>query len=158
FLKREKQPLNTVYPGEDGFARCWQRAMQLADGSLDPADTFYPDTWQRAILPQRVVQRQYYFKASRICRGVALSRTQRAAAWPVFEEMRMQLHQAGLVTSEDAVYLVMDMLKEGAVVRPYRAAVVDEAQDFGVESLQLVRALVAEDADDLMIVGDGHQR
>lgn len=158
FLKREKQPLNIVYPGEEGFERCWQRAMQLADGSLDLADSFYQDEWQRVILPQRVMSQQEYFKASRVGRGVALSRKQRAAIWPVFEEMRMQLHQAGLVASEDAVYLAMDMLKEGAVVRPYRAAVVDEAQDFGTESLQLVRSLVAEGTDDLMIVGDGHQR
>lgn len=158
FLKREKQALNIVYPGDEGFDRCWQRAMQLADGALELADSFYQDEWQRVILPQRVMSQQDYFKASRVGRGVALSRKQRMAIWPVFEEMRMQLHQAGLVTSEDAVYLAMDLLKEGAVVRPYRAAVVDEAQDFGTEALQLIRELVPESDNDLMIVGDGHQR
>ena len=158
FLKREKQPLNIVYPGNEGFDRCWQRAMQMTDGSLDLADSFYQDEWQRVILPQRVMSQQDYFKASRVGRGVALSRKQRMAIWPVFEEMRMQLHQAGLATSEDAVYLAMDMLKEGAAVRPYRAAVIDEAQDFGTEALQLIRALVPESENDLMIVGDGHQR
>ena len=158
FLKREQQPASIVYPGKDEFERCWQRGMQLADGSLELPETFYREEWQRVILPQRVMNERGYFKASRIGRGVPLSRRQRATIWPVFEEVRFQLHQAGLMTSEDAVFQVLDMLEQGAVVRPYRAAIIDEAQDFGMEALKLVRGLVPEDKNDLMIVGDGHQR
>ncbi|MBI2943582.1 MAG: AAA family ATPase [Candidatus Wallbacteria bacterium] len=40
----------------------------------------------------------------------------------------------------------------------YRAAVVDETQDFGPEELRLVRALVPKGPDDLFLVGDAHQR
>ncbi|MEC8860272.1 MAG: UvrD-helicase domain-containing protein [Pseudomonadota bacterium] len=159
FLKREKHPANIVYSGMDLYERCWSRAMQLADPELTLPDTFYEEEWQRVVLPQRIITRQDYFKASRIGRGVALSRKQRAMLWPVFEEMRLQLHQAGAMCSEDAVYTVLDMLDDGTAVRPYRAAVVDEAQDFGAESLRLIRALVPDGKqDDLMVVGDGHQR
>lgn len=158
FLKRNNQPANIVYPGQDAFEKCWQRGIQLADASLGLADTFYLEEWERVVLPQRVMSQQEYFKASRIGRGVPLSRRQRAQIWPVFEEVRLQLHQAGLTTSVDAVFNVLDMLNEGAVVRPYRAAIIDEAQDFGTEALELVRGLVLKDKNDLMIVGDAHQR
>lgn len=158
FLKREKHPANIVYPGMEQYDRCWSRAMQLADSELSLPDSFYEEEWQRVVLQQRIVTRQDYFKASRVGRGVALSRKQRAMLWPVFEEMRLQLHQSGAMCSQDAVYTVLDMLNDGTVVRPYRAAVIDEAQDFGAESLKLIRALVNEEQDDLMIVGDGHQR
>lgn len=158
FLKRENQPANIVYPGQDSFEKCWSRGIELADVSLSLPDSFYREEWNRIILPQRVTSQREYFKASRIGRGVPLSRKQRAGIWPVFEEVRLQMHQAGLMASEDAVFTALDMLNDGAVVRPYRAAIVDEAQDFGSESLKLVRALVREGQDDLMIVGDGHQR
>src|SRR5947199_10394043 len=41
---------------------------------------------------------------------------------------------------------------------PYRAAVVDEAQDLHVEEWKLIRRLVPPGPNDLFIVGDAHQR
>jgi superfamily I DNA/RNA helicase len=41
---------------------------------------------------------------------------------------------------------------------PYRAVVVDEAQDFHDEEWRLIRTLVSEEPNDLFIVGDAHQR
>ncbi len=41
---------------------------------------------------------------------------------------------------------------------PYAHAVVDETQDFGPQALKLIRALVPQGPNDLMFVGDGHQR
>lgn len=158
FLKRERNTVSIVYPGQPGWQRCWDEAMALADTSLGLPETFYAEEFERVVLPQRITTQRGYFKARRAGRGVALTRSQRASIWPVFEEMRFQLHQKGLVTNQDATFLALDLLEQGATVRPYRAAVVDEAQDFGAETLQLVRALVAPAADDLMIVGDGHQR
>lgn len=158
FLKREKYAIQITYPGMPDFDQCWKRAIQLADSSLDLPESFYMEEWRQVILPQRVQSRQDYFRARRVGRGVPLTRKQRAGIWPVFEEMRLQLHQKKLMTVEDGVYAVLDMLKEGAVARPYHAAVVDEAQDLGTEALMLVRKLVTERKNDLMIVGDGHQR
>jgi superfamily I DNA/RNA helicase len=158
FLKREQQGVNIVYAGQANFDACWDRAMQLASSELSLPDTFYQEEWRLVVLPQRVMNQREYFKASRVGRGVPLSRKQRTLIWPVFEEMRLQLHQKGLTSSEDATHLTLDLLQSGAVARPYRAAVVDEAQDFGSEALSLVRSLVPEEKNDLMIVGDGHQR
>ncbi len=53
------------------------------------------------------------FTASRIGRGVALNRRQRADIWPVFEEMREQLARGGFVTAEDAVHYALELLNQG---------------------------------------------
>ncbi len=41
---------------------------------------------------------------------------------------------------------------------PYKAVVVDEAQDFQPDEWKLVRSIVPEGKNDLFIVGDAHQR
>jgi len=41
---------------------------------------------------------------------------------------------------------------------PYRAVIVDEAQDMSAEAFRLVRALVPPGENDVFIVGDAHQR
>jgi superfamily I DNA/RNA helicase len=41
---------------------------------------------------------------------------------------------------------------------PYSAIVVDETQDFGLQALRLLRALIEPGKNDLFFVGDGHQR
>src|SRR5947199_10632194 len=46
---------------------------------------------------------------------------------------------------------------EGAA-RPYRAALIDEAQDLHPEQWRLLRALIPPGANDLFLVGDAHQR
>jgi superfamily I DNA/RNA helicase len=74
--------------------------------------------------------------------------------WKVIEAFRAAL--AGRVLWSDVHRLAREHLaKEGA---PYRAAVVDEAQDMSGEQLRLLRALVAPGPDDLFLVGDAHQR
>lgn len=158
FLTRQGQPARIVYPGQDTLEKCWDRAMQLADGSLGLSEAFIFEEWQQVVLPQRVIDKAQYFKADRKGRGTPLTRKQRAQLWPVFEEARLQLHQAGLLTSEDAMYLAMDLLNSGEAKKQFQAAIVDEAQDLGPEALRLIRALVPEGSNDLMIVGDGHQR
>lgn len=158
FMKRERQDVRMVWPGQPAFDRCWDLAMTQADAKLDLPESFYREEWQRVILPNRIRNRKEYFAVSRTGRGTPLSRRQRANIWPVFEEARLQLHQAGLVTAEDAMFAAKDLLASGAVTRRYRCVVVDEAQDFGPEAMQLLRALVAEAPNDIMIVGDAHQR
>lgn len=158
FLTQQGQPSRIVYPGQGAWDACWDRAMQLADGSLGLTDSFIRDEWQQIVLPQRVTDKAGYFAADRKGRGTPLTRRQRASLWPVFEEARLQFHQARLLTTEDAMYLAMDLLQSGEAKRQFRMAVVDEAQDLGPEALRLIRALVPEGVNDLMIVGDGHQR
>ncbi len=159
FLKRNHYPHRIVYPDRDkDYDTIWKLALQLTPGEPGLPDTFYKEEWERIILPQRVMTKTDYFKASRKGRGVALSRKQRADIWPVFEELRTQLHQKGLRTFEDATLDAVEILNSKEISLPYRSIIVDEAQDMGPEALTLIRQIVQEVANDIFIVGDGHQR
>lgn len=160
FVKRNGYQSSIIYPGgrDKQYENCWAQAMALVPGELGLPDSFYQEEWQRIILTQQVRSRQEYFTASRIGRGVALNRRQRADIWPVFEEMREQLARGGFVTAEDAVHHALELLKQGDDKRSYHAVVVDEGQDFAAEALSLLRALVPEQTNDMFIVGDAHQR
>lgn len=165
FLKKQKYPSDIVYldsnryGSRDGeYKTIWREALQLSEASLGLPDSFYKEEWERVVLPQRVTTKMEYFKASRTGRGVALSRKQRADIWPVFEEVRARLQRQGLRTFEDATLDAAEILTSSKVYLPYRSVVVDEAQDMGPEALTLIRQLVPEQADDIFVVGDGHQR
>jgi len=158
FLKRRDYPHQIVYEGQQAYDECWETALQMTPAELSFSDSFYREEWKDIILPQQVLDKAGYFKATRTGRGVPLTRKQRALIWPVFEEMRIQLHQRGRRTIEDATLDAMDLLAREDTLPPYRSLVVDEAQDMGLEVMNLFRHLVPEEKDDLFIVGDAHQR
>lgn len=89
-----------------------------------------------------------------------LSREQRRVAWPVFKSFRRGLKKRNLMTFEGAIHEARLVVEQGNF-RRYSHVLVDEAQDFSLEALRLVRALSpVEDGsvNSLSIVGDGHQR
>jgi superfamily I DNA/RNA helicase len=60
---------------------------------------------------------------------------------------------------DDAYREVAEILTTDRGARAnYSAIVVDETQDFGPQALRLLRALIPAGANDLLFVGDGHQR
>lgn len=157
FLKTRNYANKIV--GENQIREIWDLAL----GSIKPSepdlpDSFYKEEWERIILPHRILGRDEYLKIPRTGRGVALSRKQRAALWPVFDEMRSQMQQLGLRTYQDASLDALEIIRTSETRLPYRSVVVDEAQDMGPEALSLIRHLAVEDEDDLFLVGDGHQR
>ena len=120
--------------------------------------SFFTEEWTRVILPKRINSRQEYLKVSRVGRGVALSRPQRAAIWEYFDEMRSKLQRKGWRTWQDAMLDAKDLIVDQKAHLPYQHVVVDESQDMGQEALQLIRSLVPESKNDLFLVGDGNQR
>ena len=155
FLKRQKYPQNIVYSQDERMAGIWDKAFAI---SSDFAESFYKEEWERVILPQRIQSVDEYKRAKRAGRGVALSRKQRIDIWPVFEEVRAQMHRAGLRTFEDATLDAVELVKDNSTSLPYRSVIVDESQDMGTHALTLLRALVPKNPDDMFLVGDGHQR
>ena len=89
-----------------------------------------------------------------------ISRKQRKVLWRLFIQFKQELSKRNLLTVEGTIHharLAVDQHKfEG-----FRHVLVDELQDFGLESLRLIAALspIAEElSDPLCVVGDGHQR
>ena len=136
----------------------WEDALTLGSG-MGFARSFYRDEWELVVQPQGCESWEDDKKASRSGRGVRMSRAQRKAAWPVFEEYRHLLEKRGFREPEDALRDATAMLRQGKVRLELRSILVDEAQDMSTNAFALLRAaLGVERANDLFIVGDGHQR
>lgn len=156
FLKSQKYPHEIVYAQDKRMERLWNLAFGLMSSQFP--ESFFKEEWQRVILPQRIHSLDEYKSAKRTGRGVPLDRKQRIEIWAIFEEMRAQMHNAGLRAFEDATLDAADILKQRDVRLPYRSIIVDEAQDMGPQALTLLRAMLPEDKNDMFLVGDGHQR
>lgn len=99
-----------------------------------------------------------YVATPRTGRGIRLSRPQRAAIWRVVERFRTLTQAEGLYTYTDILHIARQWLESHPGIVVFRAAVVDEAQDFHPEAFRLLRALVPPGDNDLFITGDAHQR
>lgn len=137
----------------------WQFALATKDTTLDLSDAFYEQELEQVILAQGITTLDQYRTARRTGRGVLLSRSERDAVWPVFEEYRGQLASRKLKEVDDAYREVAEIIvTEGQAGLPYVSIIADETQDFGPQALTLLRAMVAPGQNDLFFVGDGHQR
>jgi superfamily I DNA/RNA helicase/mRNA-degrading endonuclease RelE of RelBE toxin-antitoxin system len=160
FLRKQNYQHTIVYEGtSQRYQQMWKQSLAARPSEPALSESFYREEWERVILTQRVLTRDDYFRASRTGRGIALNRRQRAAIWPVFEELRFQMNREGLRTFEDATLDALELIDErGSPELPYRSVIVDEAQDMGPQALRLLRKITREQMDDMFLVGDGHQR
>ncbi|TKB47997.1 DNA helicase [Ferrimonas sediminicola] len=157
-LKRYDYQLQVVYENDDHRRDCWDKAMALRPEELSFPDSFYEEEWRLVVQAQQLRDRPDYLKASRVGRGTRLSRVERAKVWPVFEQYRNLMAMAQLRDFQDAMHDGIKLFQKGPLTLPYKHAVVDEGQDIGSAAFQLLRTVIPEGANDLFIVGDGHQR
>ena len=157
FLRRHKYEHTIIFSRSQGeAAEAWSRAMALQDSKLALPSAFYQEELERVVLAQGITTRDEYRQAKRIGRGTILTRGKRDAIWPVFEEYRAQLASRKLKEVDDAYRDAVALLqgKQGQ----FSSIIVDETQDFGPQALRLLRAMVPRGINDLLFVGDGHQR
>jgi hypothetical protein len=160
FMRARKLEHRIVYDRkQDGALQAWQVALATKDASLDLSDGFYSDELEQVVLAQGITTLDQYRTARRVGRGVILSRSKRDAAWPVFEEYRGQLAFRKLKEVDDAYREIAEMIAADQEAElGYAAIVIDETQDFGPQALKLLRAMIQKGPNDLLFVGDGHQR
>lgn len=141
-------------------ASLWKKALDMMPSELGFDETFYREEWERIIQPQEVASLNDYFKVSRVGRGVRLSRKMRKEIWPVFEEYRVLLNENGFKEGDDAMRDARQLLEGKGAILPYRAIIVDEAQDMGPQAFRLIRQMISKEGvkNDIFIVGDAHQR
>jgi hypothetical protein len=136
----------------------WARALTRIPDNVDYPEAFYRAEFERVVLPQGCESAEDYMVASRIGRGVQVSRLQRKALWPVFAEYRAQLRTANFREFEEAYRDALVLLKKEGTLLGIRAIVADETQDMSAAALSLLRAAVPVEANDVFVVGDAHQR
>jgi superfamily I DNA/RNA helicase len=135
--------------------------MLVASDAFGLSQSFYEQEWEHVIQANGIGKEADYLRAPRIGRGQRLSRKQRQAIWPVFEENRAILNRHQTREFVDATRDARVLLESRGTHAEYRAVIVDEAQDISAEAFRLLRQIVppvAGRANDLFIVGDAHQR
>lgn len=157
FLEKQGFPLKLTYE-DSSHVNLWEKALELTATNFDFSPEFIRGEWDNVIQAQGIEKCESYLTASRVGRGRRLTRQERKQLWPVFEEYRALLTERGLSEPADAFRAATKLIVDRNIVFPYRAALVDEAQDFGNEAFRLVRAIVPAVENDLFIVGDAHQR
>jgi len=135
---------------------CWSAALK-GGTALDWTRGDYEEEWRGIVQFHGVSSRDEYLKASRAGSKKKLKRVERAKIWEGLATFRTELDRRGLMDWPDVVRKVRQHLQESNET-PYRAVVVDEAQDIDAEQWRLLRALAPEEDNSLFITGDAHQR
>ena len=156
FLKKHGYDHAIVY--DDRTQDLWETALTLKPDTPVLPDEFYRQEWAQVIQPQEITSFVQYAKAKRTGRGIRLNRKERKDIWQVFEEYQMLLAEKNYREPADAMRDARQLIEKENIVLPYVSIIVDEAQDMGMQAFKLLRSMVPESANDLLIVGDAHQR
>jgi superfamily I DNA/RNA helicase len=160
FLKSQGYDYRIEYwdtPGSP-LPALWDSALGEKPSEAGLPRPFFREEWDFVVQPAGCASYDDYRDAPRVGRGVRLSRQQRKAIWPAFEEYRNRLEARRAREPLDAMRDAVALLNKLKGRSRYRAVVVDEAQDMSTTAFRVLRGLVSEEPNDMFIVGDGHQR
>ena len=164
FLKRAGYEKKIVYFDDEGkLEEAWERAYNAFGEGLGLSLDFLKDEWRQIVQANALSTLAEYLRAQRTGRGTPIDRKTKERVWAVFAAYRAKLDQEGWSEPDDAYRDARAILREKPTLLPYRAVVVDEAQDLGAEALKLIAAIAPKSGDKpaengLFIVGDAHQR
>lgn len=139
--------------------KLWSQAMDAALNSEFSSD-FLREEWEKVIQYHDVTDFSQYAALPRPGRQGRLSRIQRKAIWPVFEEYRTLLNENQIWEPADMFRAARSILTAENLNAGFKHIIVDEIQDFHPQAFRLLRAMIPADQfprNDLFLVGDGHQ-
>lgn len=144
---------------EDDAMEYWREAVGAATAPLPyPDPEFYAAEFEDVILAQGIQDLTTYLVAKRLGRKGQLPRTAREPVWQVIERFQILCDRSGRMTYSMIVAKAASYLDQHKSPTPYRAVVVDEAQDMTAADWRLIRHLAPAGSNDLFLVGDAHQR
>ncbi|OZM56889.1 hypothetical protein CIB95_08955 [Lottiidibacillus patelloidae] len=153
-LNRYRIYFNTV--NEDNIEMAWREAYTSEELGFDLS--FYKEEWEEVVQQHGINNVNDYLRIPRVGRGTRVSRLQRSQIWKVLEHYRNYLDQHQIKEWIDVVRDARKVIEQTNSIFPYKAIIVDEAQDLHQEDYKLMRMIVPEGDNDLFIVGDAHQR
>ncbi len=155
FMKDQGLRFDIAY-GED-LDTCWEKAyLESGEGEFDVG--FLRQEWEQVVQANGIETQAEYLQVPRTGRGRTLTRPQRGRVWKIFARYLGVLDERGQQEWLQAIRATRRFLETKKPTLPYRAVVVDEAQDFHAEEWKLLRALVPAGPNDLFLVVDAHQR
>jgi UvrD/REP helicase N-terminal domain len=155
YLREQGRKFEIASPSE--LDSCWNEAIR-ASGEREFDAGFLRQEWEQVVQAHVIRDAADYYKVPRVGRGRTLARPQRQKVWKVFEQFTLALLRRGKSEWGSVIADARSLLELKEPALPYKAVVVDEAQDFHDQEWRLIRAIVPGGPDDMFIVGDAHQR
>ncbi len=118
---------------------------------------FLRSEWAEVVDAWQLESWEAYRDVKRLGRKTRLPEAQRAKLWTMFDYVRSQLNERGLITYAGLFSRLAAELNQTKQL-PFDFAVVDEAQDVGIPQLRFLAALGAAQPNGLFFAGDLGQR
>ncbi|MBM1170204.1 UvrD-helicase domain-containing protein [Microvirga arabica] len=163
FLRRQGYQREILYGEAPRLQDAWDAAFRAHGKDIGLTLEFLRDEWRQVVQANGISDLPGYLRVQRTGRGTSIDRKTKEKVWAVFAAYRARLDEEELSEAEDAYRHAREILRAKPALLPYRAIVVDEAQDLGAEAFRLI-AEIAPKADgvagphSMFIVGDAHQR
>ncbi|WP_124727045.1 3'-5' exonuclease [Staphylospora marina] len=143
--------------GNEEREALWKQAGDALGLEADEI-SFIRAEYERFILPEYIEDKETYLRVMRKGRKKKLTQEQREKVWDVVQFVESQKKEKGWYDYPDILRIARRWAEAHPGTVTYRAAVIDEAQDFTEDAFCLIRALVPKNRNDLFIVGDPLQR
>ena len=157
FLKEHGESKKVAYLSDQKIKERWINA--LGDSVEKYNWKFLRDEWREIIQANRILELEEYLRVSRIGRGTSINRKERCALWKIFKRYSEELEDDNLLEPEEAYHVACKIIEIQSPKQRYCSFLLDEAQDFSAPAFRLLSRLAGNlDANNLFIVGDGHQR
>ncbi|MFJ3520305.1 MULTISPECIES: UvrD-helicase domain-containing protein [unclassified Streptomyces] len=143
---------------ETAFSLAWKhvgRGSRLAE--LDPAPTYWREEIDYVIKGRGLTRFEQYATVPRRRRRAGLHRTHRQAVWELYETYESLRGERGVHDFNDVLSLALAEATRRRERPPYSAVIVDEVQDLTLVGVRLLHALVGDEPNGLLLVGDGQQ-
>ena len=118
---------------------------------------FLESEWNEVVDAWQIDSWEAYRDVPRLGRKTRLGEKQRQTLWAIFEHVRKDMRERGLVTIPMVFAAATQHIAEGAKP-PADYVVVDEAQDISVPQLRYLAAIASQKKDGLFFAGDLGQR
>lgn len=145
-----------AFASREQISSLLQSAAQQVDG-LKANPAFLLSEWEDIVDTWQLDSWDAYRDAKRLGRKTRLPESHRALLWQAFAKVKGELTQAGKITKAE-------MFSKLADVMPMRKhpvfdyAVIDEAQDIGVQQLRFLASIAGDRPNALFFAGDLGQR
>ena len=135
--------------------------LATAAGEAETPHKFSPrfllSEWENVVDAWQLDHWEAYRDLKRLGRKTRLPVEQRSTLWSIFERVKAELRDRGLLTRADMFSSLAETLKDRRNP-PFDFVIVDEAQDISVAQLRFLAALGAHRPNSLFFAGDLGQR
>jgi len=143
------------FPGSKTALELWREVTDFRISSYSP--DFLDNEYREVLLHQNIKEKAAYFSASRRGRQRRVSRKDKMAIWELVRAYEAEKNRQGYHDLYE-IYNLLASFYDDLEQKPFSHVIADELQDFSNVHLRLLRASVAEGANDIFLVGDPLQK